>query len=313
MTHIHPIHLLALLLLLTLTACNGNKTTDTAQSGGDAFPYPTIPNVLTEVNDRRDYLMLHFWDDYDFADTTLVLHNGDVTEQGLSNFLAMLNDAETPAATAQSALTAFCTALHGHAEAQQYFVDKCNDYLFDVNSPVYNEATFARFLQVMVADSLIDEVHRLRFAPVLELIDRNTPGSTATDFAFTTPDGAPHTLLTTPAVADRLLLLFYDPDCEHCREVLATMCDDPRLAAALMDHRLALLAVYTEGNEELWRNTLNRFPAGWQIGNDAATTVRSQFLYDLKAMPTLYLLDGNHTVLLKDASYDEVRRAFGDE
>jgi hypothetical protein len=30
-------------------------------------------------------------------------------------------------------------------------------------------------------------------------------------------------------------------------------------------------------------------------------------MYDLKAMPSLYLLDGQKTVLLKDAAYEKIR------
>jgi hypothetical protein len=82
---------------------------------------------------------------------------------------------------------------------------------------------------------------------------------------------------------------------------------DEWLATALSRRQLALLAVYTEGDEELWRSALDKFPAGWQVGNDASTAIRGRLLYDLKAMPTLYLLDGAHTVLLKDPSYEAAR------
>lgn len=307
----HPIAPMLLLLTATITAActapKADKATAEAAEELRAFPYPEIPNLLTAPADRHDYLLQHYWDNYDFADTTLVLHNADVTEQGMSNYLSLLNDTLTTEGSARQALRTFCTALHGHAEAQQYFVDKFDDYLFDVNSPVYSEATFARYLEVMTADTLIDEAHRLRFAPVLEVIRRNNPGMRATDFGYTTPDGRLHTLLGTPAVNDRLLVVFFDPDCEHCKEELSVMFADEWLATALSRRQLALLAVYTEGDEELWRSALDKFPAGWQVGNDASTAIRGRLLYDLKAMPTLYLLDGAHTVLLKDPSYEAVR------
>jgi thiol-disulfide isomerase/thioredoxin len=308
--HLTSLSTLALLLACTLTACTskpsapiGNETA-TEQTG---FPYPEIPNVLTTPSDRLAYLTLHFWDRIDMADTTLILHTPDITEQGLSDYLSMLALPEADDSTIDNALRAFCTALHGHAEAQQYFVDQINDYLFDVNSPAYSEAIFGRFLRCMTADTAIDEVHRQRFAPVLEVIGRNNPGQRATDFCYTLPDGRLRTLLGTPAAADRLLLLFYDPDCEHCREVLAEMTTDPTLANALSEGRLALLAVYTEGDEALWHRTLSELPPTWQVGYDAQTSVRSRLLYDLKAMPTLYLMDGEHTILLKDPSFADVR------
>jgi hypothetical protein len=79
---------------------------------------------------------------------------------------------------------------------------------------------------------------------------------------------------------------------------------DPKLAAAVAQRQLTLLAVYTEGNAARWRETLDEFPAGWTIGNDVTETVRRTMLYDLKAMPTVYLMDAQHVVLKKDAPYE---------
>jgi hypothetical protein len=307
----------ALLLLIALTGCSANANSNAnsanpanvAEDGTTAaplrdFPYPKIPELLATPAERRDYLLRHYWDNFPMGDTMTVLHNPDVTEQGLSNYLALINEEETQAETREAAFDALCALLHGHAEAQQYFVDQLNDYLFVANSPVYQEQTFGTFLDRMMRDTLIDEVHRLRFAPILELIGRNNPGMEASDFCYETPDGRQHTLHSTSATHDRLLLIFYDPDCEHCQEVLQQMFADPKLAAAVAQRQLTLLAVYTEGNAARWRETLDEFPAGWTIGNDVTETVRRTMLYDLKAMPTVYLMDAQHVVLKKDAPYE---------
>ena len=37
-----------------------------------AFRLPDVPAALTEPAERADYLALHYWDRFDFADTTLV-------------------------------------------------------------------------------------------------------------------------------------------------------------------------------------------------------------------------------------------------
>ena len=60
-----------------------------------SFPFPAIPEVLTSSEDRKAYLLTHYWEQFDFADTTLV-NNRDVTEQGFVNFIALLADGTTP-------------------------------------------------------------------------------------------------------------------------------------------------------------------------------------------------------------------------
>ena len=100
--------------------------------------------------------------------------------------------------------------------------------------------------------------------------------------------------------------MFYDPECESCHEVLLQMAADTALAEAVRAGKLSVLAVYTEGNDEAWRKALPDMPEGWMVGTDREA-VKGGALYDLKAMPSLYLLDGKKTVLLKDAAYEKIR------
>ena len=144
----------------------------------------------------------------------------------------------------------------------------------------------------------------------LDLIRRNNVGDKATDFAYWLPDGTRHKLSATKAAGDRLLLVFYDPDCESCHEVLGQMISDKVLADAVASRRVSVLAVYTEGDDGVWRSSLGDMPPSWTVGTDRLA-VKEGALYDLKAMPAIYLLDGSGRVLMKDARYGDVRKALG--
>ena len=51
---------------------------------------------------------------------------------------------------------------------------------------------------------------------------------------------------------------------------------------------------------------LSDFPSDWINGYDKKQMIDQKNLYDLKAIPTLYLLDKDKTVLLKDATAEEI-------
>ena len=51
---------------------------------------------------------------------------------------------------------------------------------------------------------------------------------------------------------------------------------------------------------------LFRSPAQWINAYDAQQVIRNEELYDLKAIPTLYLLGKNRVVELKDVTYPEL-------
>ena len=162
------------------------------------------------------------------------------------------------------------------------------------------------YLEALLSKLPQTDAMRSAYRFKLELLRRNNVGDKATDFVYYLSDGSRHTLVSTPVKNDRLLLVFYDPECESCHEVLLQMAADTALAEAVRAGKLSVLAVYTEGNKAAWRKALPDMPEGWTVGTDREA-VKTGALYDLKAMPSLYLLDGSKTVLLKDAAYEKIR------
>lgn len=72
-------HLMYLIFsVLLLFACQAKQTTSAVSSevkqdtvlSRPQFPFPTIPATLTEPEARKAYLLTHYWERFDFADTT---------------------------------------------------------------------------------------------------------------------------------------------------------------------------------------------------------------------------------------------------
>ena len=306
-----------LLMVLCQISCRGNKQHNSDEKSfsqkqieqkgmsQSSFPFPEIPATLTEPEARKSYLLTHYWEQFDFADTTL-MNNRDVTEQGFVNFIALLADGTTPEELTRESLANWCAGFVGKEHARQVLTQTADDYLFNPNSPFYNEGLYGMYLEALLGKLPQTDAMRSTYRFKLELIRRNNVGEKATDFVYYLSDGTRHTLAATPVKSNRLLLMFYDPECESCHEVLLQMAADTALAEAVRTGKLSVLAVYTEGNQEAWRKGLADMPEGWIIGTDRQK-VKEEALYDLKAMPSLYLLDGKKTVLLKDAAYEKIR------
>ena len=301
-------------LILLLASCRAKpgkaearelEPTDSTVVQARVFPFPEIPATLTEPEARKAWLLIHYWEQFDFADTTLV-NNRDVTEQGFVNFIALLLDGTTPEELTRESLENWCAGFVGKDHARKVLTQTADDYLFNPNSPFYNEGLYGMYLEVLLGKLPQTDAMRSAYRFKLELVRRNNVGDKATDFTYYQPDGTHRTLATTPVKNDRLLLMFYDPECESCHEVLLQMAADTALAEAVRAGKLSVLAVYTEGNKAAWRKALPDMPEGWTVGTDREA-VKTGALYDLKAMPSLYLLDGSKTVLLKDAAYEKIR------
>ena len=84
---------LSFILLLVLTACKSGPAASQEQNGKQdtvkVFNLPDIPVVLNTVSQRADYMVKHYWDRFDFTDTTYVSQI-DVAEQAWVDYCDLL-------------------------------------------------------------------------------------------------------------------------------------------------------------------------------------------------------------------------------
>lgn len=82
----------AVLSLLVLFSCGGrsNKKADgKVKDSGHTFILPEIPPALNERESRAEYLVLHYWDNFDFSDT-LVIRDAEIAEQAFVDYIVLL-------------------------------------------------------------------------------------------------------------------------------------------------------------------------------------------------------------------------------
>lgn len=278
------VYLLSLLLICTLAKAQ-------------TFPYPVIPQTLQTPQERGTYLLTHYWDNFNFSDTTFI-HKPELTEQGFVNFIDLLPRFSVTTAEESVAMfsqKAFSTTVPQNVRS--HFVSLIDHYLLDPNSPLRSDELSIIFLQRMMDAESFSDTERERFAYQLQNTSKNLPGTTAADFNYTTREGKVSSLLKTEG--ETLLLIFYDPTCAHCTETLNGLRRDAQIGQLIQEHRLAVLAIYTEGDRSLWHQTKSEMPTEWTVGIDESG-IDEHAIYSIPAMPVLYLLDKDKRVLLKD-------------
>lgn len=299
------IGLLAVVMLACSCRSNGREQTgrgvelavsDTLPRSVHVLPLPDVPPSLTVPEERAAYIIAHFWDGMDFSDT-LRCRDRAFMEQNLVNYLSLFPHARP------ETLPPHIDRLLERAAADSTCLDLVNDlaehYLDDPNSPMRNEGYYILFLEGLLHLPGLSEAERIRPAYKLEMARKNRPGTTATDFAYTDRHGNRRTLHATRGKC--LLLLFYDPACSHCSQILDGLRASAVIAGLIANKDLSVLAVYTEGDRRLWDETKASLPREWSVAIDESRIVERE-LYALPAMPVIYLLDGQKTVLLKDPS-----------
>ena len=91
---------------------------------------------------------------------------------------------------------------------------------------------------------------------------------------------------------------------------MAAMRDIPEIAALIKAGRLQVVDVYIDQEIDDWRAHIPEYPAEWINGYDQDYVIRTDLLYNVRGIPSIYLLDASKTVLMKDAVEDDVLAAL---
>ncbi len=233
------------------------------------FPYPSLPDTLKSVEQRAQYLSTHYWDNYDFADS-LLIKNADVTEQGFVNFIDLLPRFSKE--IAEAGIAAFCQKAFGNEKAKEKFEDLIDHYYDDPRSPMRNDRVYLLFLTKMKENAAFDEAEKERLNFKIKSTDKNLPGDIALDFTFRDKGGKEHRL--SEYKGQRVIIYFYDPECENCHRITEW------LSHQTIPTDIAFLNV---------------------LADDQLTT-----LYSIQATPTIFLLDKENRVMLKDCTAEEL-------
>ena len=259
------------------------------------LPLPQVPATLRDPVSRANYLVGHFWDAMDFRDS-LLTRDRRFLEQNFVNYLSVFPLADEGARRGAAEL--LFRRAEEDAAASRMLADIAEKYLYDPDSPMYSEDQYILFLEQIVPSAALGEAGTLRYRWQLEAARANRPGSQAADFAFVTRDSRAMTLHEFP-VSGELLLIFYDPDCGHCREVMTRLERDPRLNRRIADGQTTVLAVCSGSDPDLWNDTASLLPAGWTVGYESGE-LQETGAYIFREFPTLYLLDADKRVLSKN-------------
>ena len=302
--------IITLIATATVVACHGkNASRQASVAGGNKaaavhkLEIPQPSPLLTDAAGRLEDVAARFWTNFDFEDKTWIADTATL-EQAFADWTGLLM--ELPTERAAQLTGEWIRKAEGCPELQLRLADVAEFYFYHPNSPFRNEDWYIPVLEGLLASPKLGDDYKVRPAYQLEMARKNRPGMKANDFTYTLADGRTGRL--SQVEGDYTLLLFYNPDCNDCRRVEQYIAHSKVLAPLIRSKRLAVLAVYPDADLPLWRTHLPEMPQGWITGYDDGQKITKEDIYYLPAIPTLYLLDKEKRVVLKDAPAEEIER-----
>lgn len=256
--------------------------------------------------EHKYYLAKHYWDDIPLPDS--------LSEIGLEGFKESLEDyllllQTFPPAMANETMRGFLNRKVTSSTLVIQVGDLIENYLYNPLSPLRNDKLYATFLEYKLTFPGIEDIFLVRTRYQLHIISRNNVNQTAEDFTYITRKSREASLFTTKS--NYTLLYFYNPTCPFCEETTKKMIQSRILNEfKTVRQGLAILAICTEPSQKNWSSYIRSLPSDWINGyNDK---ISNQQRYDLRALPSLYLIDKDKKVLLKDAPFSQIESVLSD-
>ena len=300
--------IIVILIPLLLAAGCGQKKAE--QFTALPFPDITIPAMIQTQQDAANYYAEHFWDNIAASDRTYpcdsLLVSGvskEDVEQKFANWLSILDMVELK--TSEKSVKGLCDKIIAcerkdtSSNVFETFVSLVHKYLYDANSPMRNEEYYLHFAGRMASYEGLDDLERDKYRHQAEGCALNRIGQKAADFTFTDRKGRVHSLHGVNA--PYTLLFFSNPGCQACLGIINMLKEEPKVMAMVEDGFLAVLNIYIDEDIQSWIDYMSVYPEDWYNGFDQELAIRNEDLYNVRAIPSLYLLDNEKRVILKDA------------
>ena len=289
-----------------------------------------IPSMYTDPYDRVVYVTEHYWDTFLSTDSSwpcdsLTINgvSSDSVEEHFATFSELLfqimsysaghTDAAASAARVSDARKAVAS-LFRHVEAKQKsdslsnvfdrIAEIADRYMYDPNSPYRSEDFYLPYVQGLSESSLTNPRMVPAYRHDAQMCAMNSIGSKVPDFVFKDIDGRSNTLYGVKGTFT--LLFFSNPGCEACQKIIESIKANFVLEQMISSGDLAIVNVYIDEDLEAWKSYQDYYPDTWHNGYDPSYSIRQDMKFNVRAIPSLYLLDSEKCVIMKDAPEDRV-------
>jgi thiol-disulfide isomerase/thioredoxin len=249
---------------------------------------PTLPDGKKDSTYPRIFYKSHYWDKYDFRDdrliytpiyerklddymTKLVIPVPDSVEKEADMLLAKCKGMEETFKYTLWYLTRWAetSKVMGMDEAFVYLVE---NYYMKGMATWIDSAQLEKYVKRArdIAPNMIGQ-------PAMNLLMQDTTGRV--------------TVPLSSVKADYTLLIFWSPDCGHCKKEIPQF--DSLYHAALKKYNVKIYAVDADLETDKWKAFIrdHNLGEGWIHVHDPKRVTNFRSFYDVYSTPTIYLLD----------------------
>ena len=292
------IYILALIIAPVVAVGRVNSEVLQQESPKTLFEYPQAPDTITSFQDRANYVIKRFWDNFDVS---------------------------KPVKDEMAFEVAFCDYLNFFPHADKLVVLRSiNDLMYKLQSNKSNflligrlaeknlyssqamfvsDEAYLPFAEAMVKNKSLKKNEREYYRKQIERINQNKIGALCPELDVTCVDGSKTKLSS--LLGDKMTLLFFnDGECSDCVLARLRLSTNVLLNKLITDGELKIIYIYPKKYNKEWATEAATWADNWTI----VATDDALKKFDVRQFPGIFILNEEKKIADKNVSVDFLLR-----
>lgn len=263
------------------------------------FEYPVVPSEITDWKESSDWLIEHFWDNFDVKQKAV---GQSQLNHAFKTFTVPMRFADSK--VVYKAVDKLLDRVKKNPALMLQLAMAAERNIYDpATAEGIIDEIYLRFLKAVIAQKKLPEIRKARFRAQYEALQGCLVGDVMKSFEFTDNHGNPTHFLPSSGFS---VIEFGDPDCSECRILKLRLETDAEIQQALADGRLQVFFIIPDIDPEegdSWRELVADYPHAWTVG--AAGDLDGTL--DLRVTPCIYVIGSDGKIISKNADIDTIK------
>lgn len=259
------------------------------------FPYPLVPDSIQTLDGRSNFLITHFWD---FCDLKKGFSSRAKMAGAFKDYLSFMPYAN--ARVVHKSIAKFLKDIEKQPDDMVFIAHTAEQLVHSDTAQIFSDELYLPFAQAVVNNKRVKKEDKEYFAPQVKVLTATMLQSRMPDISYTDRNG--NSAFFSPDSTQVLLLFFTEPGNSDALLAKARLNADSKATTYIKEGLMKVVAIAkTEPGEE-WLNFAKTLPEEWIVG--ANPKIDSE--YDIRFIPSFYVVDGNGNILLKNANISQI-------
>lgn len=263
-----------------------------AEGQSTLFPYPQAPDTISSFQDRANYVIIRFWNNFDLSKP---IQDERAFEGAFRDYLNFFPHAHKTVVV--NSIRDLMNKAQSNKANFMLLGRLAEKNLYSAQAVFASDEAYMPFVEMMVNSGLLKKNDKEYYKTQIKKINRNVVGAQCPDVEVNTVDGEKAKL--SGLLGDKTTLLYFDdgecPDCVLDRLRLSTNVNINRLVT---DGNLKVVCVVPKAYSRALADEVKGWAENWTI----VMSESAGEVFDLRVSPCVYIINGEKKIADKNVT-----------